>query len=630
MCGINGIFSKNKLNENSIHLIEKMNELIIHRGPDDYGIYNSSHLVMGMRRLSIIDIFQGHQPMFNKSRSITIVFNGEIYNFKKIKSDLIQNGIQFETNSDTEVILKLYELYNEDFINYLEGMFAFSIYDIPKNKLLIGRDRLGEKPLYYTLQNDKFIWASELKSIVAIEPNLKILNKDALGTYFRLTYIPAPLTIYNDIFKLEPGHLMTLQVDDFKLSFHKYYTTKLIKKQEKSEINYDDAKKQVRKMIFDSVEQTMISDTPIGALLSGGVDSAIIASIMSKISTQKIKTFTLGFTNKKFDETYRARIVANHIRSQHFQYFLELEDFIEELSNIILNFDEPFADSSFIPTYFLSKKISNYVKVVLTGEGGDEAFGGYNKYQIHTISKFKKSAYKFIVNSKLLDTLFNIKFLIGQDSNSLNAKYNKTKFSLSDDIIKNHLNIISLGFKNLEITKLLNFKPIQLDEILNIDSQHYGKDIEALDIARDLDIKISLEGDLLTKVDRCSMINSLETRSPFLRHSIVDYSFCLPQSFLIQGENKKRILKDTFADILPANYFNNTKKGFELPLGRLIRGEMKSEIENTISLENLQKHNLLNIKYVLEILNLHIYKGHYYANEIWCIYCFQIWYNKNF
>lgn len=630
MCGINGILSFKKLPENTVLEIQKMNDLIIHRGPDDSGIFESPQVIMGMRRLSIIEIKNGHQPMFNEKKTICIVFNGEIYNFKKIKNDLINQGLSFSTNSDTEVILKLYEIYKENFVDYLEGMFAFSIYDILNNKLIIGRDRFGEKPLYYTYQNEQLIWASELKSIIATNLDFKKIDEQVLSIYFSLTYIPAPHTIYKDIFKLSPGHILVYNIMDKNFTLTNYYTIKLSPLKNKKVIQYEDAKKHIKKQVINSVEQCMIADVPICAFLSGGVDSAIISSLMAKVSAKKIKTFTVAFRNKRYDESIRARDVANHIHSQHFQYFLEIKDIITEIEKIILNFDEPFADSSFLPTYFISKKASEHVKVALTGEGSDEIFGGYNKYYIHTYFKQIQEKYPFILNSPILKKILNTQYLKGLDSNSLLIKLKKIQSIDTNNPILNHFNIISLGFNKQEINILFNKKPLQINELFPQNLSYKVDEYEALDLARKLDFEISLEGDLLPKVDRCTMLNSLETRSPFLNHHIVDYSFQLPQEYLIKNRNKKRILKEIFADILPTNYLNTPKKGFELPIGDLIRHELKEEIEKILSVKNLAKHNLLNIDYVQEIIRLHIYENHYYANKIWCLYCFQKWWNNNF
>ena len=630
MCGINGILSFKKLPENTVQLIKKMNDLIIHRGPDDNGIFQSGHVIMGMQRLSIIEIKNGHQPMYNENKTICIVFNGEIYNFKKIQHELINQGVQFFTNSDTEVILKLYEIHKEKFVDYLEGMFAFSIYDILNNKLIIGRDRFGEKPLYYTYQNDQLIWASELKSIISTNPDFKKIDENILSIYFSLTYIPAPHTIYKNIYKLSPGHILVYNLTDKNYTLSKYYSIKLTPLKDKKELQYEEAKKHFRKQVVDSVEQCMIADVPICSFLSGGVDSAIISSLMAHISTKKIKTFTVAFRNKRFDESIRAREVANHIHSQHYQYFLEIKDIITEIQKIILNFDEPFADSSFLPTYFISKKASEHVKVALTGEGSDEIFGGYNKYYIHTYFKNIQEKYPYILNSSILKKILNTQYLKGLDSNSLLIKLKKIQSIDTHNPILNHFNIISLGFSKKEINTLLNKKYPQINELFSQNLSEKIDQYEALDLARKLDFEISLEGDLLTKVDRCTMLNSLETRSPFLNQHIVDYSFQIPQEFLIKNRNKKRILKDIFTDILPTNYLNTPKKGFELPIGDLIRNELKQDIEETLSVKNLAKHNLININYVQEIIKLHIYENHYYANKIWCLYCFQKWWNNNF
>jgi len=627
MCGINGIVRESRsfsLKEDII----KMNNSIIHRGPDDEGVYLfEGRLALGMRRLSIIDLTTGKQPILNKKKDKIIVFNGEIYNYKILQSDLQNLGYQFTTSSDTEVILALYEFYGESCVKFLNGMFSFSIYDKSKDIVFIARDRFGEKPLYYSTTNDQFIWSSELKSIVLLNPSLKKVSKTSLEIYFSLSYIPAPYTIYENIFKLEPSTTLTLNTLTLEYTTNKYWEFKNENSFNLDFSNYDKLKIKVRNLLTDSIEKRMVSDVPIGVFLSGGIDSAIVASVMSKISGSKIKSFTVGYQNKRYDESSRANKIAHYINSEHFDCLLNFNQLITQIDEIILNYDEPFADSSALPTYFVSKHTSNFVKVALTGDGGDEVFGGYNKYLLYSVGK---NVYSFF-HLQLLKSFTVCNLFKNLDSKSGIVKLKKFIECLDESTIQSHLNIIQLGFRNNEVNNILTntglygIKKILLS-IIDSMPQSFNSDFQFI---RYIDFKISLEGDMLPKVDRASMLSSLECRAPFLDHRLVDLSFNLPDNYLIRGFNRKRILKDAFEYAVPKNYFNSPKNGFEIPIGSWLRNELKSDLIKCLSKEFLDVHGLINKNFVSTLMNEHFSGSYDHSNKLWIIYCFQKWYLKN-
>jgi len=628
MCGINGIIRKKKSKSISED-IRKMNSLIVHRGPDDDGIYECcNRLALGMRRLSIIDLSSGKQPISNGDKNKVIVFNGEIYNYKELQSDLINLGYQFKTNSDTEVVLALYELFGEKCVEYLNGMFAFAIYDQSKSILFIARDRFGEKPLYYYHSEEEFVFASELKSLMSLDSSLKKISNTALQLYFSLSYIPAPHTIYDNIYKLEPATTLLINTDTLEYVKNKYWDFAIDNKSEELISNYNLAKKKVTDLVFDSVEKRMVSDVPIGVFLSGGVDSAIVASVMSKLTDTKIRTFTIGFEDKRYDESSRATKIANHINSDHIYCPLNHNNIVDYIDEVILNFDEPFADPSALPAYLVSKHTSDFVKVALTGDGGDEVFGGYNKYLIQTTGKHLRP----YIPLKVIKAILSNSYFKNVDSKSRIVKLQKLFNSLDTNSMLSHLNIIQLAFRNEESNELINptnFLDIR-KEILSI-CEPIPRSINSdLHTARYIDFKVSLEGDLLPKVDRVSMLASLECRAPFLDHRLVDLSFRLPDKFLIKGNNKKRILKDAFDWAVPKNYFNAPKSGFEIPLGNWFRNELKSDVINYLSEDLLAVHGLINIKYTRVILNEHLSKSKDHTWKIWTIYCFQKWYYEVF
>ncbi|GHT23264.1 asparagine synthetase B [Bacteroidia bacterium] len=633
MCGINGYVAKQGHRIANENTLRSMNERIYHRGPDSEGVFvkdlGLSVVGMGMRRLSIIDIGGGAQPMFSDDKSLAIVFNGEIFNFHEIKHQLEQeHHIKFSTQSDTEVVLKGYGVWGIELLQKLNGMFAFSIFDEKKNEIFIARDRLGEKPLYYSLDESSFVWSSELKSIVAVCPEKKKISQNAFNLYFSLSYIPAPYSIYDNVFKLPAGHYLRLNINTFNLSISRYWDVPTDK--ESSVKSYNQAKKELRNLLFDATEKRMIADVPLGTFLSGGVDSSIVSAIMAKISKQPIQTFSIGYRNKRYDESERARMVARHIGSEHHEYILNYDEILGDVDRIILNYDEPYADSSCLPTYFVSKCASTEVKVALTGDGGDEVFGGYNKYlSIRYRQLFNRYLPPFIQQWITSDS-FREKYLVKGDTRSFASKLRKLLSAVEKNPVNAHLNIISLGFNQNEIAALFHNAPISTYDLLlaNIDKNTLDSLHDELKLVRYLDKEISLEGDMLVKVDRASMLCSLECRSPYLDHRLMEFSYTVPDNFLLNGSNKKRILKDTFADMLPANFFNAPKSGFEIPIGEWFRTVLSNDLKKTLCADNLDKHNLLNVHFVQNLIQEHLSQKADHATKLWVLYCFQKWFHK--
>ncbi|MFN5418838.1 MAG: asparagine synthase (glutamine-hydrolyzing), partial [Sphingomonadales bacterium] len=431
MCGINGVLAIDPIS-NLKGIISRMNEVIIHRGPDDSGTFIDSNqmIALGMRRLAIIDLESGHQPMLSDDGSIIVVFNGEIYNYKKLRAELSENhGVTFSTGSDTEVILKGYQLLGTAYFSNLNGMFAFAIYDVKLSRVFLVRDRTGEKPLYFWTNSRYFVFASEIKSLKAFMSlnHLKqpAISKTAMNLFFSLTYIPAPYSIFEGISKLEPGHFLEVNTTDLSVLKKSYWSFSTFLDQDRIS-DYSLAKRELQRLLYESVESRMISDVPYGAFLSGGVDSSIVTAVMSDISRdQKIKTFSIISQNSKFDESARSNAVSKHCNTEHYPISLDLKSIEEDIEKVILNFDEPFADSSALPTYYVSKVTSNYVKVALTGDGGDEVFGGYNRYLMPYYSKL----YKNLIPSWLHDFILKPAFSsISLKTDSRGSVYRLKKF----------------------------------------------------------------------------------------------------------------------------------------------------------------------------------------------------------
>jgi asparagine synthase (glutamine-hydrolysing) len=625
MCGINGFLS---FIENQVSYdIQEMNDLIIHRGPDDEGRFKEKNeyfdISMGMRRLSIIDLESGNQPIYSDDKKVIIVFNGEIYNFKELKNELEKKNINFRTDSDTEVILKLYLEFGVDSFSKLDGMFAFSIYDKRINKIFIARDYFGEKPLYYSNIDDSFLWGSELKSIISQTANKPEISKKGMELYFSLTYIPAPYTIYEGVLKLEANKYLEYSIEDKKLLIHQIHQNNKIPKFNGS---FEHAKDFTKKLVKESVLSRSMSDVPIGTFLSGGVDSSIVSYCLSKNSENRINTFSIGFDNKKFDETEKSRVVANLINSKHHEFIINEKSLYSNLDEILNNFDEPFADSSALPTYLVSKITSEHVKVALTGDGGDEVFGGYNKYYMNHIN----STYTNFVSEKahaLIKKTASLLLTTNDDDRGLKFKARKAIDSIdyNDNF---YWNIISLGFKENEINKILKNDSNDIFDYYK-NNLKLNKSNSLLDL-RNIDKNISLEGDMLVKVDRTSMLSSLECRAPFLNKELWDFTNSLPSNYLIKNTSKKHILKESFKDSFPSNFLEKSKKGFGVPVGDWLRSILKDELIYLCDKTFIEEQNLFNYNHVNELVSRHISSLEDNTFKVWTYFCFQKWYKKTY
>ena len=629
MCGINGFISKTEKTLDELqNNLTLMNNMIIHRGPDDDGVFKVSNtncsLAMGMRRLSIIDLNSGKQPIYSDDKKIVIVFNGEIYNYQNLRKELQAQGVYFNTHSDTEVILRLYEKEGTTSFKKLDGMYAFSIYDYNKQKVFIARDFFGEKPLYYTQTSSEFIWASELKSLLKLIPIKPSINKKGLNLYFKLTYIPAPFTIYDGIKKLESNHFI-----EYDLSSHTFDINRIEEKQsiDKTDTSFEIAKTKVKDLVEKSVISRSISDVPIGAFLSGGVDSSIVSLCLARMNDSKINTFSIGFEKKSYDETDKSKIVAKLINSNHHEFIIGEKDLESNIDDILLNFDEPFADSSALPTYIVSNKTANHVKVALTGDGGDEVFGGYNKYHMGGINNkytkyIPKSIHSIIRKGShpFLKTKHDVrgkKFIIEKILNSIDYSGNY------------YWDIISLGFPSDTLSNYLLPEHIENNvfnyykKITNIQSP------KNLNEYREIDKHISLEGDMLVKVDRTSMLNSLECRAPFLNKALWNYTNTLPKSFLMKGLDKKHILKEAFKEDFPEDFLNKSKSGFGVPVGDWLRTALRKDLESFVEDHFLKVQNIFQKENIKKLVSEHL-NGKDNTFKVWTFYCFQKWYHKQY
>lgn len=621
MCGIVGYYKYKNSNVSIETLTNRLNK----RGPDDQGVYEDEKIVLGHARLSILDLTTGDQPMFDQNKEVVIVFNGEIYNFLSIKQQLQSAGVSFATQSDTEVIIEAYKTWGiTGCLERLEGMFAFALWDIKDQKFYIVRDRYGEKPLYYTQDEGGFYFGSELKAILPFIDISKI-SKQALNLFFSLTYIPAPYTIYENVFKLEPGHF--LEISDSGVQERRFYN--LLKRFEEGDNDkiqsYKEAQKQLRDLLYESIRLRMVSDVPIGAFLSGGVDSSIVSAIMAQISGTSINTFSIGFREKAYDESERAQIVADHIHSHHHTYIVSHEDLLNVVDETLAYFDEPFGDSSAIASTIVAKKASAHAKVVLTGDCADELFGGYEKY----LAKYYTDKYNRYpkIFRKSLEWLTK-QIPHNNTTNHVLRKMKKVIGTAGLTPAHRYLRLCSLGYNTDEKSKLL--KPQFAEDISHFIMQYFEEGVgDELSKTFYSDIKLVLEGDMLTKVDRACMLNSLEARVPFLDSKIVEFSARLPHDFKILGTNKKRILKDTFADLLPDETLTFSKKGFGLPLRLWFQKELKPELLTFLSDEYIIDQGIFDLDYIHLILNEHLNNKENHTVKLWLLFVFQKWYRAN-
>ena len=630
MCGINGIITKISQNKDEITaVLETMNNLIIHRGPDDDGLFSEENnrfsIGMGMRRLSIIDLTSGKQPMFSDDKKIVIVFNGEIYNFKVIKSKLEAEGIVFNTASDTEVILKAYEKYGVDSFQWLDGMYGFSIYDKINNKLFIARDFFGEKPLYYMHTDKEFMWASELKSIINTIDFTPSISKKGLNLYFRLTYIPAPHTIYDNIFKLEANHFIAYDLASHTTSIHKINAEP---KPKASQISFEDAKATTKDLVYKSVESRSIADVGLGTFLSGGVDSSIISLCLSQTTDKKIDTFSIGFKKASYDETDKSRVVAKLINSNHHEFIIDEDDLKNNIHEILINFDEPFSDTAALPTHLLSEKTRAHVKVALTGDGGDEVFGGYNKYYIGKMNKRYTSVIPNRIHKRISEV--SNKYLIDKDD-ARGRKFQINKLLNAIDYEGGfYWDIISLANTSSQLAEIMSPDYYDIDIFQEYKDILGKQNIESLTDFRLVDKILSLEGGMLAKVDRTSMMTSLECRAPFLTRELWEFANTLPESYLMKGWNKKHILKEAFRDQFPEGFLEKSKSGFGSPTGDWLRQSLRRELESYIEPDLLKSQGIFNVEIITKLVNDHLESKKDSTFRVWSYYCFQKWYTITF
>lgn len=560
MCGIAGILHFDPSRTADESLLKKMTDSLVHRGPDGEGFFCRNNVGLGHRRLSIIDLSTGDQPMFSEDKSISIIFNGEIYNYIELRDELKKLGCKFYTNSDTEVIIRAYETWGIDCQNKLNGMWAFALWDERKKQLFISRDRIGEKPLFYSTYDNTFLFGSEIKSILAYGFP-KVPNFELNELYLSLGYIPAPYTFYKNIIKLQAGHYLLVSPESVQEK--KYWDLPEI-----DEDNMISDKKQVNenfeKLLKDSVRIRMRSDVPYGAFLSGGLDSAAIVALMSEISKEPVKTFTIGSKEKMFDERKLAALVAGKFGTDHQEYMIEQDGFDVAIQKVMHHFDEPFGDSSALPTGEVSKIASKKVKMVLTGDGGDEVLSGYNS---NRVEKFAEQYQRFpLAVRKALPGLVGSTANLFAGDNRYKLKQIAKALSFSNETFSDRL--MAKSWCRPELAKELipdNGKQLRLSDFMSDFFSKYQVKHPFYQLMF-FQFKVLLPDDFLAKVDRMSMASSLETRVPFLDYRLVEYMARVDRDVKMEGYERKSVLRNTIGQRLPAALLRAPKRGFSIPL----------------------------------------------------------------
>jgi len=643
MCGICGKISYGSVPVDEA-LIRKMCRSFAYRGPDDEGVYingdiaarnNTARIGLGHKRLSIIDLSSaGHQPMSNEDKTIWITFNGEIYNFKALKEKLKQKGHTFRSDTDTEVLIHLYEEEGLQAVKYLNGMFAFALWDEKKARLWVCRDRIGIKPLVYFWDGENFAFASEIKALLCDPQIPKNLDYKALQLYLTFSYIPAPHTIFEGIRKLEPGHSLVLKAG--KLTVEQYWEVSPIIMSGGTSYSFFEQEKIYKENLYENLSEAvrmrMVADVPLGAFLSGGIDSSIIVALMSRQSRKPIQTFSIGFKdNKLLDETHYAREVAELYKTEHHEIKLTSRDMLNVFSEVLSTFDEPFSDSSAIPTFIVSKETKKHVTVALSGDGGDELFAGHRSY----LGEYWFKRYRLIPSffrEGLLEKLIHA-LPDSRDMQILEYFRRVKKF------IK--------GTKGPFVERVLALKEICPGDIRQnillqkdrVDTQHalnqvkkrldfYGNDgINAILYS---DLKDSLPGDMLNKVDWMSMKNSLEVRVPFLDHRVVELAFSMQGDFKLFKGTTKYILKETFKKILPASLYRRPKAGFEVPISHWLKTDLKFLVDQYLDKERIRRQGIFDYCVIKRLVQDHESNRTDTSWILWNLIVFQYWYDEYF
>ena len=625
MCGISGFNWEDKV------LIKQMNQVLEHRGPDGEGIYTNKNISLGHRRLSIIDLSErGKQPMCNEEGTVWITFNGEIYNYNEIRKKLVAKH-QFKSDTDTEVIIHAYEEYGEKCLSLFNGDFAFCIYDDNKKQLFLARDRIGVKPLYYYYNGEKFIFASEIKAILECAEVKRELNLEAVNQYFSLRYVAGEKTIFKNIFRVLAGNFIIFNLNNCNLKVNNYWDINFKENDYLSDTNL--IKKQLIQHLKDSIQRRLISDVPLGVYLSGGIDSSSIVALMSELkkeqgNKEEIKTFSVGFEKgEHVDELPFAKEVSQMFNTSHKEIFLKAE-ITKILPKIVWHLDEPLADPALIPVYCLSEKAKKDVTVVLTGDGGDEVFAGYDQYRILTMAQKiknipfsnKLSFFMKACPDKVLNKIYKYSSSMGKDSfQKVDSMLTSLK---AGNKVKAYYELVSI-FNDAERKELLSDSAYHENDYSGLNEQYFNNKTNYLNQLLNFDLKNLLSESFLMKSDRMTLAWGIEGRVPFLDHNLVEFSTKIHPSLKLKGQTTKYILRESLLSVLPKNLLYRKKQTFHVPIENWM-----TEIDNVLEEKEIKRMGLFNEDFIAKLIQRKNAGNLYYARQKWNLINFKLWYEE--
>jgi len=631
MCGIAGIIDLRQRRPER-RVVERMCRALAHRGPDDEGYWLEGCAALGQRRLSIIDLSQGHQPLSNEDGSIWVTFNGEIYNYQELRARLMARGHRFTTHCDTEVIVHAYEEYGAACVHHFRGMFAFAVWDTSRSKLFIARDRVGKKPLFYLEADGEFLFASELQALLANPAVRRVMDPTAIDDYLSLGYVPAPKTAFMGIRKLPPAHHLTLSVpknrEPAQTVVARYWQLAYGPKLDLSDA---EAKAGLLEVLTKSVRLRLMADVPLGALLSGGVDSSVVVALMSRLSDRPVKTFSIGFDEREFDELPYARLVAKRYGTEHHELIVRA-DATSVLPTLVRHYGEPFADSSAIPSYFVAQITREHVKVALNGDGGDECLGGYDRYfGIQMASWYRRLP--TAVRRGIVEPLAALVpgSLPRRNRLSQIKRFLKSAALPACDCYARWLTYFGPSEKQLLYSA--DFK----DQLAGHRGQAWLPELfeastarthDPIDAALATDMESYLPYDLLVKMDIATMAHGLEARSPFLDHQVLEYCARLPARFKRRGRVMKYLLKELAGDLLPSDTIQRRKMGFGVPLAKWIRNDLRAEIEKSLFSSDSLSQVLFAPSAVRQLFDEHITGRHDHSARLWALHWLELWHRE--
>jgi asparagine synthase (glutamine-hydrolysing) len=629
MCGILGFLTEKAGRVPGRGVLDGMRDTLSHRGPDDAGSFTrplddrGPFVYLGHRRLSIIDLAGGHQPLSNEDGTIWVVLNGEIYNFLEIRKELESLGHRFKTRSDTEVIAHAYEEYGEACLERLSGMYAFAVWDEPRERLLLARDRAGKKPLYYSLVNGVFSFGSELKALMAFPGFPREVAAGSLAKYLFHEFIPAPHTIFTHARKLPPASSLTWEKGTVST---RSYWSPFAAVAPGRPLSEEVASRRLEELLGLAVKRRLISDVPLGVFLSGGIDSSAIAALAVKHGTGKVKTFSISFEDPSFDESRYARLVSRHLGTDHFEQRMGPQDLIQLVPRVPDLLDEPMADASILPTYLLSRFTRDHVTVALGGDGGDELLAGYPTYLAHRMARVYQRTLKPL--HPFLQWLGN-RLPVSDDNISFDFKVKKFLSGIDyPEGIRNALWLGAFGFDALEKILSPALRPlvnpsVLTEEISGYEREYPGNDPDTL--IQFLDLKLYLQEAVLVKVDRASMAASLEVRAPFLDREVMEFLFGLPFDFKVKGRTSKYLLKKAMEKTLPAEIVHRKKKGFGIPLAKWVKGPLRELFADLLSPARIKREGFFDPKQVDSLLQDHWMGRKDNRKPLWTLLVWELW-----